>query len=716
MAQAPDREKALELALAQIEKSHGKGSVMRLGDEVRQPISVIPTGSIALDVALGIGGLPRGRVVEIYGPESSGKTTVALHAVANAQAAGGIAAFIDAEHALDPDYASKLGVDTDSLLVSQPDTGEQALEIADMLIRSGALDILVIDSVAALVPRAEIEGEMGDSHVGLQARLMSQALRKITGALSNSGTTAIFINQLREKIGVMFGCFNYSTRVQLADGTTEKIGKIVNNKMDVEVLSYDPETDRIVPRKVVNWFNNGPAEQFLQFTVEKSGGNGKSQFAATPNHLIRTPGGWSEAGDLIAGDRVLAAEPHRLSGQQFQVVLGSLMGDGNLSPNRRDRNGVRFRLGHGAKQAEYLEWKTALMSNIKHSVSENVKGARFVDFTPLPELAELQRAVYLGDGKKFLSEEYLKALTPLALAIWYMDDGSFTVRSKGLQDRTIGGSGRIEICVEAMSEGSQMRLRDYLRDTHGLDVRLRQAGTVGKAVLVFSTAATAKFQELVAPYMAPSMEYKLLPRFRGQSTVTPQFVEPTQQLVSARILDVHVKPHTRSMNRFDIEVEGNHNYFVDGVMVHNSPETTTGGKALKFYASIRLDVRRIETLKDGTDAVGNRTRCKVVKNKMAPPFKQAEFDILYGKGISREGSLIDMGVEQGFVRKSGSWFTYEGEQLGQGKENARTFLMENIDVANEIEKKIKEKLGIGAVVTADDLPANDEVLPAPVDF
>ena len=205
MTQSPDREKALELAIAQIDKNYGKGSVMRLGDEVRQPISVIPTGSIALDVALGIGGLPRGRVVEIYGPESSGKTTVALHAVANAQAAGGIAAFIDAEHALDPDYAKKLGVDTDSLLVSQPDTGEQALEIADMLIRSGALDILVIDSVAALVPRAEIEGEMGDSHVGLQARLMSQALRKMTGAVSNSGTTAIFINQLREKIGVMFG-------------------------------------------------------------------------------------------------------------------------------------------------------------------------------------------------------------------------------------------------------------------------------------------------------------------------------------------------------------------------------------------------------------------------------------------------------------------------------------------------------------------------------
>src|SRR5690606_37982177 len=290
----------------------------------------IPTGSIALDVALGVGGLPRGRIVEIFGPESSGKTTVALHAVANAQRLGGIAAFIDAEHALDPDYAQALGVDTDALLVSQPDTGEQALEIADMLIRSGALDIIVIDSVAALVPKAEIEGEMGDSHVGLQARLMSQALRKITGALNNSNTTAIFINQLREKIGVMFGCMSYGTRVTLADGTQEKVGKIVNQKMDVEVLSYNPATDRLEPRRIVGWFDNGNADHFLQFTVAKSGGNGRAQFAATPNHLVRTPGGWIPAGELVAGDRVMIAETHRLSDQQWQVVLGSLMGDGNL--------------------------------------------------------------------------------------------------------------------------------------------------------------------------------------------------------------------------------------------------------------------------------------------------------------------------------------------------------------------------------------------------
>ncbi|WP_371618206.1 recombinase RecA [Streptomyces sp. NBC_00454] len=351
-----DREKALDAALAQIERQFGKGAVMRLGDKPNEPIEVISTGSTALDIALGVGGLPRGRVVEVYGPESSGKTTLTLHAVANAQKAGGTVAFVDAEHALDPEYAKALGVDTDNLILSQPDTGEQALEIVDMLVRSGAIDLIVIDSVAALVPRAEIEGEMGDSHVGLQARLMSQALRKITGALSQSKTTAIFINQLREKIGVMFG----------------------------------------------------------------------------------------------------------------------------------------------------------------------------------------------------------------------------------------------------------------------------------------------------------------------------------------------------------------------------SPETTTGGRALKFYASVRLDIRRIETLKDGTEAVGNRTRVKVVKNKVAPPFKQAEFDILYGQGISREGGLIDMGVEHGFVRKAGAWYTYEGDQLGQGKENARNFLKDNPDLANEIERKIKEKLGVGvrkdAAVTAEagaDAAAETPAVPAP---
>ncbi|HYA67696.1 MAG TPA: recombinase RecA, partial [Acidimicrobiales bacterium] len=641
----------------------------------------------------------------MYGPESSGKSTLALHAVANAQKAGGIAAYIDTEHALDPEYAKKLGVDTDAMLVSQPDTGEQALEIADMLIRSGALDVIVIDSVAALVPKAEIEGEMGDSHVGLQARLMSQALRKITGALNQAKTTAIFTNQLREKVGVMFGCASWYTQVTLADGTRERIGKIVNQKMPVEVLSYDPELGKIVPRKVVNWFNNGPTEEFLHFVVERSGGGtGHSRAAMdlTHNHLVRTPGGWREAGEIAIGDRVMLAQPSLLSAMQVQIILGVLMGDGNLSkPVRTDDASARFRMGHGAKQAAYLDWKVSLLANIPHAKTANAKGAVFADFTPLAELAELHEAVYFGDGKKHLSWEYLKSLTPLALAVWYMDDGGFTVRSKGVQERTAGGTGRVEICVEAMSPGSRERLVHYLRDTYRLDVKLRYSGARKVSVLQFSTAASGKFHELVAPYVHPSMEYKLLPRFRGQFSVEPQFTEPTIRPVPARVLNIRRKSDFQIMSRYDIEVEGSHNYLADGIIVHNSPETTSGGKALKFYASVRLDVRRIETLKDGTDAVGNRTRVKVVKNKMSPPFKVAEFDILYGVGISREGSLIDLGVEQGIVRKSGAWYTYEGDQLGQGKENARTFLRDNPDLANEIEKRIKEKLGIGPRLDAD---------------
>jgi recombination protein RecA len=381
--------------------------------------------------------------------------------------------------------------------------------------------------------------------------------------------------------------------------------------------------------------------------------------------------------------------------------LGALMGDGNLSPNRRARTGTRFRMGHGSKQAAYLDWKVSLLENIGHTRTENAKGAVFADFTPLPELAEVHDTVYFGDGKKHLTWEYLKSLTPLALAIWYMDDGSFTLRSKGVQARTAGGTGRIEIVVEAMSPGSRDRLVQYLRDTHKLDVKLAYKGARQVSAIRFTTEASERFQKIVAPYIHPSMDYKLLPRFRGKFAVTAQFALPGEHLVAAPILDIHVKPKTRSMKRFDIEVEGLHNYFVDGVMVHNSPETTTGGKALKFYASVRLDVRRIETLKDGTEAVGNRTRVKVVKNKMAPPFKVAEFDILYGVGISKEGGLIDLGVEQGIVRKAGAWYTYEGDQLGQGKENARNFLRDNPDTSNEIEKRIKEKLGVGPRLDAD---------------
>ena len=685
-----DRDKALEAALGQIEKQFGKGSIMRMGENMNFNIESIPTGALALDMALGIGGLPRGRVVELYGPESSGKSTLAMHVVAEAQRNGGVCAYIDAEHAMDPVYARAIGVNVDDLLISQPDTGEQALEIVDMLIRSGALDVIVIDSVAALTPRAEIEGDMGDSHVGLQARLMSQALRKLTGGLSKSNTVAIFINQLREKIGVMYGCFHYGARVVLADGTTEMIGKIVNQKLPVEVLSFDAATGAVVPKRVVNWFDNGKTEEFLNITVARPIKGGRAALACTANHLVRTPSGWVEAGKLKVGDRVLEALPHYLSDFQWSALRGTLMGDGALSPTRSGF-AARFGYSHGGVQAEYADWKASLFANVNASRHARPNGVVTYDFQPLPELANLRQSVYV-EGKKYLDDDYFKSLTPLSLALWYMDDAHFAVRSKGVQKRTEGLSGRATICVQAMEEGTRDRLVSYLADTWGIHVSLRASGARKQATLIFTNAETAKFQALIAPFVHPSMEYKLLPRFRGQFAVEPEFVPMNYQLVAMPVIDVRVKPKSGSMRRFDIEVEGSHNYLVNGVVVHNSPEVTPGGRALKFYSSVRLDIRRIESIKDGTEIVGNRTRVKVVKNKCAAPFRQAEFDIMYGHGISREGSVLDVAVELGFVKKAGAWFTYEGEQMGQGRENVKTFLRENPQTMAEIDERVRAHL------------------------
>jgi len=273
---AKARDAALNTAITQIQRNFGEGSIMKMGDDAfKVAVEAIPTGALSLDLALGVGGLPRGRVVEIFGPESSGKTTLVYHVLAEAQKKGGICAFIDAEHAMDPEYARRIGVDVDELLVSQPDYGEQALEIADLLIRSGTVDVVAIDSVAALTPKVELEGQMGDQSVGLQARMMSQAMRKLAGNLNRANTLCVLTNQIREKVGVMFGCFHYDSRVVLADGSTEKIGKIVNQRMPVDVMSMDLETGQIAPRPVVEWYDNGETDEWLQFEVEAVGGSGK---------------------------------------------------------------------------------------------------------------------------------------------------------------------------------------------------------------------------------------------------------------------------------------------------------------------------------------------------------------------------------------------------------------------------------------------------------
>jgi recombination protein RecA len=787
MTQAPDREKALELAMAQIEKSHGKGSVMRLGDEVRQPISVIPTGSIALDVALGIGGLPRGRIVEIYGPESSGKTTVALHAVANAQAAGGIAAFIDAEHALDPDYAHKLGVDTDSLLVSQPDTGEQALEIADMLIRSGALDILVIDSVAALVPRAEIEGEMGDSHVGLQARLMSQALRKITGALSNSGTTAIFINQLREKIGVMFGSPETTTggkalkfyssvrldvrRIETLKDGTDAVGnrtraKVVKNKCLAEgTRIFDPVTgtthrveDVVDGRKqihvvaaakdgtlharpVVSWYDQG-AQDVIGLRIA-----GGTTVWVTPDHKVLSEYGWRQAGELRKGDRV--AQPRRFDGfgdsapipADHARLLGYLIGDGYVGgktpvnfinvqqaliddvtriaatlgcaahPQGRmslaiahrpgERNGV-LDLCRRAGIYGKLAWEKTIPNWFFESdIAADVVGNLLFGLLESDGWVSREQTGALRVGYTTTSEQLAHQIHWLLLRFGVVS----TVRDYDpTQKRPSIINGRR---VQSKRQVFEVRIAG-MENVAAFADAVPMWGPRGKALTkAMPEAMRGKRRGSQATYLSAETADAVL-NYLGERGVTAQEAaamigesagDPRggmkQVLGASRLRRDRVQALADALD----------DKFLHEVLVEELR-----------YSVIRevLPTRQVRTFDLEVEELHNLVAEGVVVHNCAPPFKQAEFDILYGKGISREGSLIDMGVDQGFIRKSGSWFTYEGEQLGQGKENARSFLMENTDVANEIEKKIKEKLGIGAVVT-DNL-ADDSVLPAPVDF
>jgi recombination protein RecA len=680
-----DRRQALELAISQIERQFGKGSVMRLGaGGPLEEISVIPTGALSLDAALGIGGLPRGRVVEIYGPESSGKTTLALHVISEAQRLAGIAAFIDAEHALDPIYARKLGVNIDELLISQPDTGEQALEITETLVRSNAVDVIVIDSVAALVPRAELDGDMGDSLPGLQARLMSQALRKLTAAISRSGAIVIFINQIREKIGVMFGCLHYSTRVVLADGRREKIGKIVNQRMPVEVLSYDAATGKIEPRRVVNWFDNGRTDRFIQFQVE-GGRSGYRHFAVTENHVVFTPRGQVHAGTLEVGDEVLlSADDYRLTDEQFQVVLGGGLGDGSL--RRAGAHMAHFRVGHSPAQKDYLRWKQEMLAPFAGAIRRTGNGLGF-DTLAMPALLDLWRELY-ENGKRAASAAVVDRLDARGLAVWYADDGSCA----GSYARW--GNGTTVLYNKSLRPDARARVMAALERLGIGAVRDDGRG------FWFTSEQTSRLHTLIAPYVHPSMDYKLHPSQRGRFAWQPPLAvddladRRVLRAVPATITKRYVKPATRSTHRFDLEIEGHHTYLADGVVVHNSPETTTGGRALKFYASIRLDIRRQDAIKQGTDSIGVRTKVKVVKNKLAPPFREAEFDVLYGEGISKAGTVLDAAVEQSLVEKSGTWYTFKNERIGQGRENAKKWLLENPAALSDLEAKVRDALGL----------------------
>jgi len=670
--------KALQHAVDEIKERFGEGAIMTMCEIHAVNVDTIPTGSIAMDLALGVGGMPRGRVIEIYGTESSGKTTLSLHVIAEAQKKGGVCAFIDAEHAMDPDYAKRIGVDVDSLLISQPDSGEQALQIVETLVKSGNIDVIVVDSVAALTPQREIEGEIGDQHMGLQARLMSQACRKLSGIMAKSNTMVIFLNQTRMKIGMVFGCLNYKSKVNLASGGTEWIGKIVNQKKKVDILSYDWKKKQIISRPINGWFNNGRTDKFLQITAYKPYGNGRSQFSCTPNHPILTPTGWRQASELKKNDLVMAAAPFKLSPSQYEIILGSLMGDGNLSGTiHKDSLGVRFRLGHGLKQESYLRWKAGLFGNLQGCFTKTKNSIKF-DLTPLPELYNLKKEV-CKNKHKFLSADFISKLTPLALAIWYMDDGHLDVRNINKN------KARIFICVQTIHPSSRIFITKMLKERYDIEVKIRKQGNL--PVFCFDQANTNKFLNLVKQYIYPSMNYKLLPRYQNKFSVEPKFFQEILKPVALPILDIKIKPKTKSMIRFDIGVNKLHNFLADGIIVHNSPETTPGGLALKFYASVRINLTRTAQIKSGDEIIGNRVKAKVVKNKVAAPFRTAEFDIYYNEGISKAGDALRAGLTTGLIKQSGSFFTFDGEKIGQGTEAAKTYLREHKEAVTRIKQE-----------------------------
>ncbi len=702
------RKKALESALDDLTKRFGDGAVVRLGDAAHLVVDTIPSGSLTVDIALGVGGMPRGRVVEVYGPESSGKTTLCLHVIAEAQRRGGLAAFVDMEHALDPSYARRLGVNVDTLYVSQPDTAEQALEIMETLVRSGAMDVVVLDSVAALVPRVEIEGEMGESHVGVQARLMSQALRKLSGAIKQSNVCVLFTNQIREKIGVMYGCFSYDAPVMLADGSKRRIGEIVNQRQPLDVMSWNTETHAFEPQPISEWYKEGqPVEQFalsdnaigqmerefLTFITSYPDGSGHRRITTTPNHEIATPNGFQLAEDIELGEMVLARHESLCFSQDLsQLLLGSIMGDGSL---RKDaEHTAYFREEHPVRQETYLRWKAAAFGELTRSISFNpTRNSISVETHPSTTLAEWKRNFYGIDGRyKRLFPDAIRMLTPFSLAVWYQDDGSRDYQ---------GGRRRNEIAVHRMSEMEGEFVKQEIKSIFGLTSIIRHRPT--HTAIIFSGEASDAFERIIAPFVHPSMSHKLRTQqdTAGQRLGDLKFsVTREEAMLPVRVTEIRRRLiRGKRAVRYNLRVANNANYLVSDIIVHNSPETQPGGRALKFYASVRLDVRKLESIKaSGDEVIGSRVRVRVTKNKVAPPFREAEFDIMYLEGgISKSGEVLDLATELGIIEKRGAFYRYNDGLLGQGRENAKAYLMENIAIRDEIENRVREQYGLPTI-------------------
>lgn len=669
----------------EFEKIFGKKSI-KSANEYDKNIKVQRFNSIGLDKASGVGGLPFGRIVEIVGWESSGKTTICLEILAQylKDNPDKYASFIDAEHSLDKAYAEKVGVDLNRLKISEPMTAEQGLDMTVKMVESGLFKVIVVDSLAALIPKDVIESGMEAQKMGLQARVVGKGIEKLFALVEKNDVLLVIPNQFREKIGVMFGCLHYDNTLLFDDGRAIPIGEVVNKKIKGNVFTFNEKTGKIESKPIVNWHNNGQVskkEDFISILTDSLDARGRYGITCTTNHKLLTNAGWKEAKDLNINDKLISKYDSIFNGTFSDFLRGCIIGDSNLSKNKAKVN-IRIQ---NSTQSEYLKWKLNKLS--KYLIFKEFKTSRGTKYYASNYTSEFDiiKKDIINRDPLFLLNNY----SDLGMAIWYMDDGHYD--NKKSHNRIIISVKRFKNNVYVL-DTIVNKLKDIF-NTEEIHYTLKDGA------IKFTKNSTIEVFKRIAKYIPNCMNYKLDSIFHNKYEEFE--LECIKEIKNYPVNILKITSGSsrkfRNKGKYDISVEGNHNYMVgspqNGIIVHNSPDVAKCGNTLKFYATIRMEVSRsttkLNSITDENDTkLGNLTKVKFLKNKVAPPFTSCEFYIRYNEGIDRIKEIIDHGVSLNIIKKSGSFFSYKDDKLGQGEAQLRATLIDNPDLCEEIKQLI----------------------------
>jgi len=668
-------ESKLSRTLKLLEKKYGQGILIRPDKKTIEKVDSIPSGSIELDLALGVGGFPRGRVIELFGSEASGKSSLSLKTIAEAQKMGLKTALIDAEYCFDYNYAELNGVNVQELLLIQPKNAEQAMSILIELTASEEMGLIVVDSVASLCVKAEVEGEIEDAHMGIKARLMGKTLRKVTPIAAETNTCLIFINQTRAAIGVMFGCFPFSTKILTNKGNIS-IGTLNNkNIKNYKVLSMN-ENKSLSFKSIKAVVNNGINETWLKlWTPMFSGLIGMSnKLVCTENHELYTPSGKVLAKNLKVNSIIYKPFRQLKVDSIYSKLVGWCLGDSSVTIGNFKLASIVF--AHGHKQYEYLKYKRELFGKFAGPI--NINNKTKVNFfrakvnSTFTELKKLRSDNILEfDFNKFTLE---------SLLYWYLDDGTLvlkdkTYKTKGIQIASFRGKKVNNKILERIKELTN------INSGYCSDIRITLNVTTTKFLLNYWSKRY---------YIPKCMRYKF---YKDLSFIPQSKTEIQEESILIPVRVYKIDKINKKQYRYNLEIKDNHNYFANGVLVGNSNITTPGGKALKFHSSVRVQTYRVKTLKKGDKPVGSRIKAKVTKNKVAPPFNSGEFEIYNDEGISQTADIIRIAMRHNIIKKSGSWLSFEGNNLAQGREQTRMLLKEDVKLYAKIKKRVLELLG-----------------------